>query len=419
MELSKKVNGASTVLASYSFTSTTNTWYSLRITVQGSTIRCSLDGDPRFEATDTALTAGRIGFRTNWGKSVFDDVAMTALPPAPPAAPNGLAASDITDSSVTLTWNAVADGAVYRLYRSRDATGVFQPVYTGADPAHRDTGLTKGTTYYYKVTYEIGGVESASSDAVSARTFIPFPGIPTGLALAKIDSHSVELRWTPAPDAASYRLYRSSQPGGPYAFVNRVNENLYISTSGIDCEAAPQTRYHYVVSALNERGESAPSTELEVTTPNRDTDLVHNGGFWCPQNGAAVIQGHGGSVLQVSDTPDGHFTYLGSFRPDPDKDGVGDESRDFTVFQDDDGTAYLIASTRANLDLAVYRLTPDYLDVEERIATLYPNQRRVAPAVVKKDGVYFLLTSGQSGWAPNQGRYSTATSMAGPWTPTT
>src|SRR5438046_3743357 len=29
-----------------------------------------------------------------------------------------------------------------------------------------------------------------------------------------------------------------------------------------------------------------------------------------------------------------------------------------------------------------------------------------------------MLTSGQSGWAPNQGRYSTATSMAGPWTPT-
>src|SRR6266496_3842084 len=505
MELSKKVNGAATVLASYSFTSTANTWHSLRITVQGSTIRCSLDGDPRFEATDTALTAGRIGFRTNWGKSVFDDVAVTALPPTPPAAPTGLAASDITDSSITLTWNAVADGAVYRLYRSRNATGVFQPVYTGTDPAHRDTGLTKGTTYYYKVTCEIGGVESASSDAVSARTFIPFPGIPTGLALTKIDSHSAELRWTPAPDATSYRLYRSSQPGGPYALVHRVNENLYISTSGIDCEAAPQTSYYYVVSALNERGESAPSAELEVTTPSRDTDLVHNGGFWCPENGAAVIQGHGGSVLQVgdtyywygedkshngasfrsvtiysskdlahwsfvthaltidshpeladakierpkvlynattgkyvlwghkevaanyneakvavavSDTPDGHFTYLGSFRPDPDKDGVGDESRDFTVFQDDDGTAYLIASTRGNLDLAVYRLTPDYLDVEERIATLYPNQRREAPAVVKKDGVYFLLTSGQSGWAPNQGRYSTATSMAGPWTPT-
>jgi hypothetical protein len=505
IELSRKVNGVSTVLASYSFTSTANSWYALRIIVQGSTIRCSLNGDTRFEATDTALTAGKIGFRTNWGRSVFDDVAVTALPSSAPAAPIGLAASDVTDSSITLTWNAVADGSVYRLYRSSSATGVFQPVYKGTEPAHQDTGLTKGTTYYYKVTSETGGLESASSDAVNARTSIPFPGTPAGLSLAKIDSHSAGFRWTPASDATSYRLYRSSQPGGPYTLVDPVNENLYISTTGVDCEIAPETSYHYVVAALNERGESPPSAELRVTTPSRDSDLVDNGGFWCPENGAAVIQGHGGYVLQVgdtyywygedkshngasfrsvtlqtskdlvhwsfvnhaltidsdpeladakierpkvlynattgkyvlwghkevaanyneakvavavSDTPDGPFTYLGSFRPDPDKDGVGDESRDFTVFQDDDGTAYLIASTRGNLDLAVYRLTPDYLDVEERIATLYPDQRREAPAVVKKDGVYFMLTSGQSGWAPNQGRYSTATSMAGPWTPT-
>jgi hypothetical protein len=505
MELSRKVNGVSTVLASYAFASAANSWYSLRIIVQGSTIRCSLDGDTRFEATDAALAAGKIGFRTNWGRTVFDDVAVMALPSSAPAAPTGLAASDVTDSSITLTWDAVADGAVYRLYRTSSATGVFQPVYKGTHPAHQDTGLTKGTTYYYKVTSETGGVESASSDAVSARTSIPFPGTPAGLALAKIDSHSAGFRWTQASDATSYRLYRSSQPGGPYALVDPINENLYIATTGVDCEVAPQTSYYYVVAAVNERGESPPSAELAVTTPSRDTDLVDNGGFWCPENRAAVIQGHGGYVLQVgdtyywygedkshngasfrsvtihsskdlvhwnfvnhaltidshpeladakierpkvlynattgkyvlwghkevaanyneakvavavSDTPDGRFTYLGSFRPDADKDGVGDESRDFTVFQDDDGTAYLIASTRGNLDLAVYRLTADYLDVEERIATLYPGQRREAPAVVKKDGIYFMLTSGQSGWAPNQGRYSTATSMAGPWTPT-
>lgn len=38
-----------------------------------------------------------------------------------------------------------------------------------------------------------------------------------------------------------------------------------------------------------------------------------------------------------------------------------------------------------------------------------------APALVKKNGVYFMFGSKLSGWAPNDNRYSTATSLAGPW----
>ncbi|MFF5455095.1 hypothetical protein ACFY40_28265 [Streptomyces sp. NPDC012950] len=33
----------------------------------------------------------------------------------------------------------------------------------------------------------------------------------------------------------------------------------------------------------------------------------------------------------------------------------------------------------------------------------------------KRDGVYFLLTSGATGWAPNQQKYTTATSVTGSW----
>ncbi|MEV0902845.1 RICIN domain-containing protein [Actinoplanes sp. NPDC049802] len=33
----------------------------------------------------------------------------------------------------------------------------------------------------------------------------------------------------------------------------------------------------------------------------------------------------------------------------------------------------------------------------------------------KRNGVYFLLTSGTSGWNPNQAKYATATSISGPW----
>jgi hypothetical protein len=38
-----------------------------------------------------------------------------------------------------------------------------------------------------------------------------------------------------------------------------------------------------------------------------------------------------------------------------------------------------------------------------------------APAVLKKDGVYFMFASQLTGWDPNDNYYSTATSLSGPW----
>jgi beta-xylosidase len=107
-------------------------------------------------------------------------------------------------------------------------------------------------------------------------------------------------------------------------------------------------------------------------------------------------------VVAISDTITGDYEYLGHFDP-------GNQSRDFTVFVDDDKAAYLISSARSNLDIDVYRLNESYTDVEEKLYTLFVDQRREAPAIVKKDGYYYMLTSGQSGWQPNQGYYSYTT----------
>lgn len=108
---------------------------------------------------------------------------------------------------------------------------------------------------------------------------------------------------------------------------------------------------------------------------------------------------------------EGPYTYHGSFRP------LGYESRDLTVFNDN-GTAYLISATKGsgtNSDLNIYRLTSDFLGVESLVQTLWPGQYREAPAVFKRGNTYFMITSGATGWDPNQAKYATATSMSGTW----
>ncbi|WP_128380608.1 RICIN domain-containing protein [Streptomyces cavernae] len=117
------------------------------------------------------------------------------------------------------------------------------------------------------------------------------------------------------------------------------------------------------------------------------------------------------AAVAVSDTVDGDYTWRGSFRP------LGEHmSRDITVFVDTDGTGYMVSAARENYDLHIYRLTADYTGVASLVANPWPGGHREAPALFKRDGVYFMLTSGATGWNPNQQKYATATDLAGPWT---
>lgn len=114
-------------------------------------------------------------------------------------------------------------------------------------------------------------------------------------------------------------------------------------------------------------------------------------------------------AVAVSDTINGEYTYLGSFNPE------GYMSRDCTVFQEEDGTAYFISTSRENLDLHIYRLTEDYLGIDCMERVLFPGQQQEAPTLFKKDGLYYLLTSGCTGWAPNQSSWACAKSLSGLW----
>ncbi|MFE9046516.1 RICIN domain-containing protein [Streptomyces sp. NPDC012421] len=131
--------------------------------------------------------------------------------------------------------------------------------------------------------------------------------------------------------------------------------------------------------------------------------------MWMHKEGSATDYSEARAAVAVSDTVDGDYTWRGSFRP------LGHMSRDITTFVDTDGTGYMISAANENADLHVYRLTADYTAIDTQVKKLWPGQWREAPAMFKRNGVYFLLTSGATGWAPNQQKYATATSVTGTW----
>ncbi len=94
----------------------------------------------------------------------------------------------------------------------------------------------------------------------------------------------------------------------------------------------------------------------------------------------------------------------------------GQMSRDMTLYVDDDGKAYHIYSSEENLTLHIAELNDDYLSHSGKYVRLAPAGHNEAPAIFKKDGTYWMICSGCTGWAPNEARMFSASSVMGPWT---
>jgi beta-xylosidase len=161
------------------------------------------------------------------------------------------------------------------------------------------------------------------------------------------------------------------------------------------------------------------------------------------------------SGVAVSDSVTGPYTYLRSFRPNagvwpenldepfrtplPEnelKDDVfsggpderiqncnvlrrdfkgGQMARDMTLFVDDDGQAYHLYASEENGTLHISLLTDDYLAPAGRYVRVFENRWMEAPAICKREGKYYMLMSGCTGWAPNAARSAVAESIWGPW----
>lgn len=114
--------------------------------------------------------------------------------------------------------------------------------------------------------------------------------------------------------------------------------------------------------------------------------------------------------VAVSESPLGPFRFLRSMKPH------GADSRDMTLFRDDDGKAYLIHSSEWNKTLYISELTEDYLDVTGVYTRNFIHWSREAPALFKHGSRYYMFTSECTGWDPNKAELAHADSVLGPWT---
>lgn len=147
-----------------------------------------------------------------------------------------------------------------------------------------------------------------------------------------------------------------------------------------------------------------------ILGPNRVGERVKV--MRCPDTGEYVMLMHADNLkytdphigIAVCDRINGDYKLLGTIE----YDGKPIKQWDMGTFQDEDGTGYLLIHHGP-----IYKLSDDYRSIVEKTAHI--EGMGESPAMFKKDGIYYLLTSNLTSWERNDNYYFTATSVEGPW----
>jgi hypothetical protein len=124
-----------------------------KFTIQSSLMMPQTFDNRTVNSTTVSLYAG--GFANYW---VFCAVQRDPLTPGP------ITGRSVTagNTELTLDWDDVDNATEYEVERSTHAHYGFTNVYTGTASTFTDTGLTNGTTYYYRIRSTDGGTRHSA-----------------------------------------------------------------------------------------------------------------------------------------------------------------------------------------------------------------------------------------------------------------
>ncbi|MBI3297144.1 MAG: fibronectin type III domain-containing protein [Elusimicrobia bacterium] len=132
--------------------------------------------------------------------------------------PSGLATVSVTATSADIAWTANGNpaGTDYQVQKSTDGV-TFSPVSNTGALSASVSGLSSATAYDFRVRAQNGDlVLTAFSNTTSTQTNgtggQPLPGVPGTPALSSLSTGSVVWTWTPAANAASYKVVPASSP---------------------------------------------------------------------------------------------------------------------------------------------------------------------------------------------------------------
>jgi len=305
-------------------------------------------------------------------------------------------------TNAKIQWYPINGATKYEVYRSTNGNE-YELINTLTGTSMDDYDLVIGYKYTYKVKAYI---EDQLIDEAESNLIIPYE-LPGDLKISSnIVSSGLKKPNQFYIDGVYYRFStkgRTDGVGGFGSLVCQTSTDDIVYGNEFEVLNFQDIVSHPTCSDIKEAGFESQNFLYNKET-NEFVFIAHmeaGGGYGFARTAFAA-----GKVGE-------RFKFYGAHRL-PAEGNQGD-TRDLSVFVDDDNQAYLIAAVNVNADLAIYRLTPDWHGVDKFLCFGARGSHRELPSILKHEGLYYLFTSGTAGWYPTQGMFNTATSMEGPW----
>lgn len=212
------------------------------------------------------------------GTSVSAIITVTTPPlGVAPGQATGLTVSNLTATSLTLSWVAPGVGSLPFTYQVQSATpiGSTSWVDQGGPTGSTSVGVTglKAATGYSFQVITSNSTGSSTSASVSATTLAVAPGPPTGLSVAGSPTQTtIPLQWNAPLVGTAPLTYQAlmRSPSGSGAFSSGSILPVTSLTTTIT-GLIPAETYDFEVTASNSAGTSAPSailSNISTTSPS-------------------------------------------------------------------------------------------------------------------------------------------------------
>ena len=231
---------------------------------------------------------------------------VTVSPPNTPSTPSLTQISN----GIRVSWGSVSGATSYKVYwgtNSSVSETYYSGILTTSSLVYDHTGLSNGSTYYYRVM-ACNSAGCSGLSGIRSKTYAVVPGIPSTPSLTQI-SNGIRISWGSVSGATSYKIYwgtNSSVSETYYSGILTTSSLVYDHTG-----LSNGSTYYYRVMACNSAGCSGLSginSKTYAVTPGTPSTpsltQISNGirVSWGTVSGATSYKIYWGTNNTVSET---------------------------------------------------------------------------------------------------------------------
>lgn len=158
-------------------------------------------------------------------------------------------AAAVSGTVIEVKWNALDQAAEYAIYRRTSSDADFIKIAQTAALSYRDTGISAGISYYYKIV----PISRANGKEMKSAQSTVKTKAPSDVTIERIrvkSQNALQISWSVSEGASGYQIFRSERETGGYKEIGRVNGKTSLRYT--DTNVIPGRTYFYRVRPTNQ-----------------------------------------------------------------------------------------------------------------------------------------------------------------------